>query len=368
MTRFASISPYTGYPPSAARTVNPYAPPFRQPLATPYSHAVEALSHAGRPNYTGIRHHRHPGHPGHPGISAVFPFASPGTMESRVLQLAQAFHQAVTRSKGLDHEAVKSIAEEVHRDSLYPAFAQAVAMVFRNAGEAVRSPLEAVQERQQAFNRFKRAMTGARMKSVEDFVATGQDRYRATPMEYRFQGMWDAMDTFLSACFQHPLLSMAVIGGVAYSGHRWPFWGAISGVAILAWSSMVSTFNEVKAARLPGPMTAEKAAHYHTSGENILAFLMTATGGDAIAKSFIHGKNVFVETVRAVNNGSLVSRAWNATKTAFLSHPSEESLQGAGKARQIFEQFRFLSGLLDNVLLPAIAFTDYLEGRARQRR
>ncbi|HEY9685856.1 MAG TPA: hypothetical protein V6C52_02645 [Coleofasciculaceae cyanobacterium] len=154
-------------------------------------------------------------------------------------------------------------------------------------------------------------------------------------------------------CKARPVMSALVIGSVAALGHRYPFLGGASGVLIMAWSSVATLIHELLA-RKNTPMNEVRAEHYIRSGENITAFLLTASGADGIWKGTINGLRAFRNTTGALRELNPLSRWMKASWAATKSELQEEKMS-------LFEGFRFVAGLFDNVLLPFNWLADKLK-------
>jgi hypothetical protein len=135
--------------------------------------------------------------------------------------------------------------------------------------------------------------------------------------------------------------------------------GAVSGVAILAWSSAFSLKHEIQAMQIPA-MNARKAEHYRDSGENMAAFLITALGGKGIHEGTINGFKQGHTAFRALPKTTALQSAkagLSSTWTAISSKlPQEHKMNPV-------EAFLFVSGLFDNVLLPFNWLADKIKTR-----
>lgn len=262
-------------------------------------------------------------------------------------RLAAMFCKATLEKAGTQDNVLKPILEEVHRRGVQREFHVAVVSEAKRHGRNIQDASDII-EREFGGNPFERIFKNAPRKEHLDLLAYGRNRYHASAWDYRLYGMYRSVADFLYVCKKHPVMSAGVIGSVAWLGHRYPFLGAISGVAILAWSAVFSLKHELQASQL-STMDANKAEHYQYSGENMAAFLITALGAKGIHEGTINGfkqggqvfrrmpKTTAIESIKAG-----ASSTWSAIKSTL---PQEHKMSPV-------EAFLFVSGLFDNVLLP----------------
>jgi hypothetical protein len=273
----------------------------------------------------------------------------PMARKAIVNQAAQDFLLATVRRFGTDDAAVSKTLREVSRLGILEEFNQAVlqdAGVARVIGSG--SVLDII-EQEYAGNWLGRAFKSVPRKEALDILRTGQNSFAATPGEYRRYGMWRSLADFGQVCKARPMMSALVIGSVAALGHRYPFLGGASGILIMAWSSTATLIHELLARkntpRKSMPMSEKRAEHYIRSGENITAFLLTASGADGIWKGTVNGLRAFRNTTGALKEMNPLSRWLKASWAATKSELQEEKMS-------LFEGLRFVAGLFDNVLLP----------------
>lgn len=276
-------------------------------------------------------------------------------------QYAEQFCQATVDQFGTDEKAVKRILKDVHRLHLHREFNQAVMVATRSRDKEAQGVID-VLEREFAANPMEKPFKNAIRKECMDYLQYGKNFYRPSAWDYRLYGMYRSLADFANVCKQHPVMSASVIGSVAVLGHLYPFVGAVSGVAILAWAGAFTAMNEVQARR-QDKTNADKAAHYTASGENMAAFAITAIGGKGIKEGTQNGIKVYNRTVSQTPQPASVqdgvkSRAkglWNATKAR---------AEGEHKTNAL-ESFLFVSGLFDNVLLPFNALADNMDSKPK---
>jgi hypothetical protein len=261
-----------------------------------------------------------------------------------VAHSAEQFYQATLGMTGTDIEKTKAILKHAHQQGNLPALKQAIVQKARQEGFAVNDTLD-ILHHEFSNNALKRVFKAAPRQSVMDVYNTGQDQYRASKMQYRLFGMWRAIANFLTVSKQYPLMSGAIIGLVAHYGGKYPFLGAFSGVGILGWSGANMARQEWRA-RGPG-MTAEKAEALVSSGENLTAFALTASGGDGIYK-------VMAESVNRLKAAPLSAKnLFNIVGMQLNAHDAMGGLQS----------LRFVMGLFDNVIPPFNAVANRLNGK-----
>jgi hypothetical protein len=261
--------------------------------------------------------------------------------QAAVNELSNQFANATWRMAGTNTTFVADALKKVHDSQSLPAFNKTLAATAWQEGRLLPSAVAVLNE-ELAGNGFSRLVKRAPLLESMDALLYGKNTYRGKPWDYRLWGAWSALTNFWDVCKQHPVMSSGVIGSVAYFGAKYPFLGAVSGVGIMGWSGVAMTAYEHKASKNPGGMNAEKAEDYLESGENAMAFLLTASGGDGIVKGVLNGAKVLEEAPTGVKAGSnlmqLGARVWRATK-AQLDDGDHIGL-------------RFVVGLFDNVLLP----------------
>jgi hypothetical protein len=280
---------------------------------------------------------------------------------SQAHRYAEQFCKATIDQFGTDEKAVKRILKDVHRSKLHLEFNQAVAEAARKRGKGELQGVVDVLEQEFAANPVEKPFKNSVRRECMDYLNFGQNLYRSSPWDYRLYGMYRSIADFAGICKQHPVMSAGVIGSVAVLGHMYPFVGAVSGLAILAWAGTFMAVNEIQARR-HGVMNADKAAHYTASGENMAAFAITAIGGKGIKEGAQNGVKIYNRTVskstRPDLQESIQSRAkgiWNATK----ARP-----EGEHKTSPM-ESFLFVTGQFDNVLLPFNELQDRMNNKPK---
>lgn len=292
----------------------------------------------------------HPGNSFSSRLSFHHPNAALVMRQQAAARLAEQYCQATIDRFGTDEESVKAIFTKVQEQRLRPQFDFALQTLALQRGQKHGDAARILQQELKGnpLNRFFRA---APLKECQDILALGRNTYRASAMDYRLYGMYRSIADFIKVCKKHPIMSTGIIGAVFFLGHRYPFLGAASGVVILGWSAAVSAIHEVLALKQPG-MDARKAAHYQSSGENLAAFGITFIGGKGIVKGTLNGYQQGAAAYRNVINKSGIGlfnslkAAADGTLKAICSTMSEDRKLG------LTEGFLFVSGLLDNVLLP----------------
>jgi hypothetical protein len=258
-----------------------------------------------------------------------------------VQQLSNQFANATWRMAGTNTVQVKEVLKKVHDSQSLPAFNKTLAATAWQEGRLLPNAVAVLNE-ELAGTEFSRLVKRASLLESMDALLYGKNSYRARPWDYRLLGAWSALTNFWDVCKQHPVMSSLVIGSVAYFGGKYPFLGGISGVGIMGWSGVAMAAYEHKASKNPGAMNTEKAEAYLESGENAMAFLLTASGGDGIVKGVLNGAKVFAEATNGVKAQGVLAR-WLLPLTQACKATMQEG-EHVG--------LRFVVGLFDNVLLP----------------
>lgn len=276
--------------------------------------------------------------------------------QSQAHRYAEQFCKATIDQFGTDEKAVKRILKDVHRLRLHAEFNQAVMAAARKRDKDVQGVVDLL-EQEFAANPVEKPFKNAVRKECMDYLQYGKNLYRPSAWDYRLYGMYRSMADFGKVCKQHPVMSAGVIGSVALLGHMYPFLGAVSGVAILAWAGTFTAVNEILARR-QGQTKAEQAAYYQASGENMAAFAITAIGGKGIKEGTQNGVKVYNRTVQTAQPTTVLEGVtarwrglWNATKARAQGEHKTNALESA----------LFVSGLFDNVLLPFNWLADKLD-------
>lgn len=315
--------------------------------------------------------------------------------------LAKQFCAATLEKRfGTDEQQVLQILQDVHREGVKPEFELAVINEARRHGEIVNDASEIIQDEFKG-NVFEHWFKTAPRKEALDYMATGRNQYRGSGWDYRRYGMYRSLADFASVCKEYPIMSATVIGAVAALGGIFPFLGAISGVAIMGWAGAFTAVNEIQAARKGKAMNAEKAEHYMASGENMAAFLLTASGFHGIRDGNKMGVAAWRNALNAKENqsASWLVRHGNGLKAAIKEVDSDaipdwartvySKIKGvspkapssaavryghAPKSTDAKEhwtlawskRFLFVVGLFDNVLLPFNWLADQLSGKPQK--
>jgi hypothetical protein len=304
---------------------------------------------------------------------------------SKAQTLAKAFCEATMGQRmGSDEKKMLHVLKAVQEEGVRPEFERAVINDARRHGKIYNSASAIVQD-ELAGNFWERKFKNAPRKEALDYLRYGKNTYRATGWDYRLYGMYRSLADFTAVCKEYPVMSAGVIGAVAVLGGLFPFLGAASGIGIMGWTTLFTAKNEIQAAKEGEVMNKEKAEHYKASGENIAAFLLTASGMHGIkggtelgvskwssaaklAKqnnaSFItrHAKG-FQSAVSAVDKKAMPQWAHNAWSKVKGKPPVTASFNGhAPKSENGLIDWAnrglFVVGLFDNVLLPFNAVAD----------
>ncbi len=276
--------------------------------------------------------------------------------EKQAKSLAREFCRATVEARfGPDEKKVLHVLQRVNQKGLNPEFERAVLEEVRRHGKGFASVRELI-EAEFAGNPFERRFKNAAYQEALDSWALGQNTYRGTGWDYRLYGMYRSVADFVAVCRQHPAMSAGIIGAVAFLGAKYPFLGGLSGLGIMGWGTAATVSNEVQAAQHPPRMNAAKAEHYTASGENLAAVLVTALGFHGIKDGTMLGKAA-IQSVQAPTGqqrnpfhrlGQKAVAAITATERKYPGVVPHDQT-GAGKW---VKTTLFVSGLLDNVLLP----------------
>ena len=273
-------------------------------------------------------------------------------------QLAEQFCNATIDRFGTDEKSLKGVLKEVHRLGVRPEFQAEVLAAARLRGKPFHQVSDVI-EQEFAANPVEKWFKNAPRKECLDYWHTGTCQYRATAWDYRLNGMYRSLADFGQLCKKHPVMSTATIAAVATLGHLYPFWGAVSGLAIFAWSGVFSLVNEVKALKHPA-MSSEKAAYYKSSGENLAALLLTLIGVKGIRHGTQNGMKAYHNTAAQATRedryrpvATPLQGLWNATKARAEGEHKISATESA----------LFVLGLFDNVLLPFNWVDDQLKAK-----
>ncbi len=276
--------------------------------------------------------------------------------EKQAKLLAKTFCRATVEARfGTDEKKVLQILERVNRKALKPEFERAALDEARRHGKLFSSVSEMIQA-EFAGNPFERRFKNAAYQEAMDSWMSGRNHYRGTGWDYRLYGMYRSVADFVAVCRQHPAMSAGIIGAVAFLGAKYPFLGGLSGLGIMGWGTAAAVNSEVKAAQHSPRMNAAKAEHYTASGENLAAVLITALGIHGIKDGTLLGKAA-IQGVQASNTQKVspVKAFWQKAAAAITATEQKypgvvpHDQTGAGKW---VKTTLFVSGLLDNVLLP----------------
>lgn len=278
------------------------------------------------------------------GLEGLHPSDDSFTRTLAVRFYAQAFYQATVQQKGTDETRLKEILQQVAQKNALPEFNREIARIAKQDKKPYRNARHII-EREYARNPFKAFFKSATRKELLDYLETGKNHFRPSGWEYRKLGMWNAVADFVAVCRQYPVMSSCVIGAVAWLGHKFPFAGGVSGIAIIAWGTVASAIHELKA--LASPKQSEARAEHHIkSGENMAAALITSLGYKGIRNGTINGLEHAREKVGVMSEASAVKKAASGMWTAVKATSKEQH-----KTTPL-ESFLFVSGLFDNVSLP----------------
>lgn len=262
-----------------------------------------------------------------------------------IYKLANAFyHYLVTQ---FNPSLLKHLLQGVHLKGVFPHFSKALSHIGSQNGTPIYSPQDLV-ELKYSKDIISKPFKQAERKELNDYVTHGKNTYSASNWEYRLLGMYTSLKSFVDMCKQYPLMSAGVISASAYLGHKYMFFGAISGIGIIAWGLGASVIHEWKAQQAKS-RPHEKAHHLIESGENIAAALITSIGVKGIKSGAINGFERGKETAALAAKNGITSKwrqLWRGAKSACLARMKEEH-----KTTPI-EKVLFVTGLFDNVLLP----------------
>jgi hypothetical protein len=265
-------------------------------------------------------------------------------------KLAMQFANATWRRVGVDEGAVKTVLAQVHQTQQAPAFEATLQTLMQQDGR-VFANAQAVLQHKWAGNMVSLAFNRAPLKETGDIYHTGVNHHTGSPWEYRLRGVWLSLANFMQMCRQYPVMSTVVIAATSYFGGKYPFLGGASGLGIVGLAAGGIAHHELKAKQQGPGMSAEKANHYQTSGENLSALLLTMSGIDGIVEGAWQGVKAMHAPV-AASATPLVQQAirlWNGIKMTMPGgHPMGP---------------RFVLGLLDNVLMPFNAMAKKLNGQ-----
>lgn len=262
---------------------------------------------------------------------------------------ADAFCRATVEKWGVDETAVKEVLTTVNQSGVRPEFEMAVKVRLASAGESMAS-VDDVLTHEFAGDILDRTFKKTSLAETQDLWRSGQITYRSSPWQYRLRGMWGALEHFGNVVKQYPIASTTAIVLVTLLGHRFPFVGGLSGAVIFALSAGMTAKNEYKAFQLAG-MGAEKSTYYRESGESLTALLLSVVGIDEIYKALRCGGTAFAEAKSA--------GLWRQTTAALNAVPKE------GEGSSAFGLIRFVTGLLDDALIPFNWVADKL-GKQKQ--
>lgn len=276
--------------------------------------------------------------------------------EKQAKLLAKAFCRATVEARfGTDEKKVLHVLQRVNHKGLKPEFERLVLEEVRRHGKLFSSVQEMIQA-EFAGNPFERRFKNAAYQEALDSWALGQNTYRGTGWDYRLYGMYRSVADFVAVCRQHPAMSAGIIGAVAFLGAKYPFLGGLSGLGIMGWGTAATVSSEVKAAQHPPRMDATKAEHYTASGENLAAVLITALGFHGIKDGTLLGKAA-IQSVQAPTGQQrnpfhrLGQKALAAITATEQKYPGVVPHDQTGAGKWV-KTTLFVSGLLDNVLLP----------------
>lgn len=302
------------------------------------------------------------------------------------IRLADRFCKASIKRVGADEHEMQLTVKEVAHDGLSKDFNIAVRNIALQNGLFVSGAGDVI-DRELGGNFLTRFFKVAPRKACHDYLELGRNPHSATPWEYRRYGMYRSGSDFVGLIKRHPAVSLSVIGAVSYLGDRYPFVGAASGVALMAWAAVMSAINEFKATQFPS-MNGPKSRCYEQSGENLAAIFLTLPGYHGINEGVRAGvnslKNVTnsTKTTKRLNKpasseskleiGKIPKGLWHAVKLDKHSKEFAEfqakhypTPEGAGQHvwADVANRALFVAGLFDNVLLPFNWLADKLEDK-----
>jgi len=336
------------------------------------NHLPVPVIHPGVPNL-GTRYHT---------LSTLSPAEREHLRQVEAWRLADRFCSDSIRRFGADEHGMKLILKQVARQQLQPTFNVAVRNLALQQGLLVRDAGEVV-DQELGGNAITRFFKKAPRQACHDYLDLGRNTHASTHWEYRRYGMYRSGSDFVGLIKRHPAVSLSVIAAVSYLGNRFPFIGAASGIALMAWGGIVSAVSEYKASKLPY-MNGRKAALYEKSGENLAAILLTMPGYHGIAEGMKGGVAQIKKTANLPEHADSVFKyfnaLWDATKLDKDSVSYRNWSQGRAENAKTKEQLDleerqqsgwmnaanralFVAGLFDNVLLPFNWLADKLEDK-----
>lgn len=314
---------------------------------------------------------------------------------SKAQTLAKAFCEATMGQRmGSDEKKMLHVLKAVQEEGVRPEFEKAVVNDARRHGKIYNSASAIVQD-ELAGNFWERKFKNAPRKEALDYLKYGKNTYRATGWDYRLYGMYRSLADFTAVCKEYPVMSAGVIGAVAVLGGLFPFLGAASGIGIMGWTTLFSAKNEIQAAQKGEVMNQEKAEHYKASGENIAAFLLTASGMHGIKGGSELGVSAWSKAADAKKGANFLSRHASGLKAAVTKVDEnaipqwasngwakfKTSIKGQPKTTAPFgsvpkksenglidwaNRGLFVVGLFDNVLLPFNAVADKINHKPQE--
>ncbi len=293
--------------------------------------------------------------------------------QKRATQLTRDFCDATLGKRfGSDEQKVLETLKAVSQEGLQPEFEVAALNEARRHGRIYNQVSDVLHD-ELASNGLMKLFKRAPRKEALDYLSVGRNTYRATGWDYRAYGMYRSLADFANVCRAHPVMSAGVIGSVAVLGGVFPFVGAVSGIAIMGWAGGFTLLHELKAAKLGPKMNAEKAEHYQSSGENMAAFLLTASGIKGIKEGRKIGMDAWKGASEANKNSSWAIRHGKGMSAA-VKQIDPDAIPGflqsklaikphQGSDQNLFDRFLFVVGLFDNVLLPFNWLADKLSAQ-----
>jgi hypothetical protein len=319
---------------------------------------------------------------GPPGVTYYYVPLSPNGMaqpmsigdfykQKTVNLLADKFCKATVEQIGADEQEMKKTLRQVTRLGLQREFDEEVRRLAWEKENKIVNGAADVVESELGGNTINRFFRGAPLQECRDIMRTGRNPYHVTPWQYRRYGMYRSVADFVDMCKKHPFISFPVIGAVAYLGDKFPYLGAASGLALMAWSVGASAVHEFQVRHHRG-MDATTAAHYEQSGENMAAFLMTIPGIHGIDEGVRAGRGAFKQVFSdSVNWKNFLPKSLTGLKKATTlakNSPEYTTAVQLGKSPERLEKEKnkkpdhwivrvikrglFVTGLFDNVLLP----------------
>lgn len=269
---------------------------------------------------------------------------SPQALRIRqAIGLADRFYAAAVENHWADDHELKKVLQTVQQQRLHREFQAAVNWELKLDGRPPQS-VENLLTASFDSNPVEKIVFKASRDECLDIWRRGNPTYRSHSLSYRLRGMWASLEHFGHVIKEHPVPSLAIMGGVALLGKMKPMLGALSGTAIMLISGASVLKHELHAAEIPA-MNEHKAEHFKKSGENLTAFLLTLLGIKGMDKTYRSGYEVLKQPLPL--SGQKVGRFPMLGRLKQVLLHKDELNPMTPK-----ELFMFVLGLADDSLLP----------------